>query len=116
MPARPPEKPTSSNAPSPDPSPCGWLFYVDDRPVAFTLGEELVCGASFVIHFEKALTRNHYRGIYQALNQSFAALLPDQYKTINREQDMGDPGLRQAKQSYAPIAFVKKSPAPAPSK
>jgi uncharacterized protein len=87
---------------------CGGIFHVDDQPVAFTLGEELACGASFVIHFEKALTTEKYRGIYQAVNQSFAAILPEKYVTINREQDMGDAGLRQAKQSYAPVGFVKK--------
>jgi uncharacterized protein len=87
---------------------CGGIFRVDDMPVAFTLGEELAGGTSFVIHFEKAHTSEKYRGIYQAVNQSFASILPEKYQTINREQDMGDLGLRQAKESYAPLGFVKK--------
>jgi hypothetical protein len=34
--------------------------------------------------------------------------LPDKYELINREQNLGDPGLRQAKESYKPIGFVEK--------
>jgi hypothetical protein len=86
---------------------CGGIYYVNEQPVAYTLGEELAGGESFVIHFEKALAQ--YKGLYQFVNQSFAAILPrDKYKTINREQDLGDEGLRQAKMSYKPIGFVKK--------
>ena len=85
---------------------CGGIYYVENRPVAYTLGEELACGTSFVIHFEKAL--GEYKGIYQFVNQSFATILTDYYQTINREQDLGDPGLRQAKMSYKPDGFVEK--------
>ena len=49
-----------------------------------------------------------YKGLYQFINQSFAAILPEDYQTINREQDLGDPGLRQAKLSYRPSSFVEK--------
>ncbi len=34
---------------------CGGIFYVNDEPVAYTLGEELAQGRVFVIHFEKAI-------------------------------------------------------------
>lgn len=85
---------------------CGGIYYVDDKPVAYTLGEELANGTSFVIHFEKGLYR--YKGLFQFINQSFASILPDIYNTINREQDLGDPGLRQAKHSYKPSGYVKK--------
>ena len=85
---------------------CGGVYYVEDRPAAYVLGEELAGSASFVIHFEKAVTR--YKGLYQFINQSFAAVLPEDYATINREQDLGDPGLRQAKLSYKPFGFVEK--------
>jgi uncharacterized protein len=87
---------------------CGGIFYVDDEPVAYTLGEELAQGRMFVIHFEKAVRRKEYAGIYQYVNQVFTAILPDRYELINREQDLGDPGLRQAKESYRPVDFVKK--------
>lgn len=85
---------------------CGGIYYVEGEPAAFTLGEELAHGKSFVIHFEKALGK--YKGIYQFVNQCFASILPEKYKFINREQDLGDPGLRQAKMSYQPVGFVKK--------
>jgi hypothetical protein len=85
---------------------CGGIYYVADRPVAYSLGEELANGKSFVIHFEKAV--QGYKGLYQFINQSFAAILPDIYNTINREQDLGDEGLRHAKHSYQPSGFVKK--------
>jgi hypothetical protein len=87
---------------------CGGIFYVNDEPVAYSLGEELAHGTTFVIHFEKAILAERYRGIYQYVNQAFAAVLPEKYETINREQDLGDPGLRRAKESYRPIGFVKK--------
>ncbi|MCL2790949.1 MAG: DUF2156 domain-containing protein [Desulfobulbus sp.] len=85
---------------------CGGIYYVESRPAAFVLGEELAGGDSYVIHFEKAVPG--YKGLYQFINQSFAAVLPEAYATINREQDLGDPGLRQAKMSYLPADFIKK--------
>ena len=87
---------------------CGGIYYVDSQPVAYTLGEELALGRTFVIHFEKAVDADRYKGLYQFINQAFAAILPDKYDTINREQDLGDPGLRQAKESYNPVAFIEK--------
>jgi hypothetical protein len=42
------------------------------------------------------------------VTQAFAAVLPQKYEQINREQDLGDPGLRQAKESYRPCGFVTK--------
>lgn len=84
----------------------GHLYYVDSRPAAYTLGEALARGRSFAIHFEKAI--DSYRGIYQFVNQSFASSLPRYYIHINREQDLGDPGLRQAKMTYRPSGFVRK--------
>lgn len=85
---------------------CGGIYYVGTRPVAFVLGEELAGSASYAIHFEKAVSG--YKGLYQFINQSFASILPDNYETINREQDLGNPGLRKAKLSYKPSGFVEK--------
>lgn len=87
---------------------CGGIFYIDQQPAAYCLGEELALGTSFVIHNEKAVLTPEFRGLYQFINQAFASILPDKYETVNREQDLGDPGLRQAKESYHPVGFVKK--------
>lgn len=85
---------------------CGGIYYTNGKPVAFSLGEELMQGKSFVIHFEKAVSG--YKGLWQFINQSFASILPEIYETINREQDLGEEGLRSAKMSYQPIGFIKK--------
>lgn len=85
---------------------CGGIYYADGQPAAYSLGEELACGTSFVIHFEKAL--NRYKGLYQFVNQAFASIIGDPYITLNREQDLGQEGLRHAKLSYRPSGFVEK--------
>lgn len=87
---------------------CGWLYYIDNEPVAFTMGEEINQGRTFLVKFEKAVSPDKYKGIYQYVNQTFVSLLPEKYDTVNREQDLGDPGLRQAKLSYQPIDFIHK--------
>ncbi len=87
---------------------CGCIYYVNEKPVGYSLGEELANGKSFAIHFEKALETKKFKGIYQFINQSFASILPDKYEFINMEQDLGISGLRKAKKSYHPIGFVKK--------
>ena len=87
---------------------CGGIFYIEGKPVTYCLGEELALGKSFVIHFEKAVLGEDFKGVYQYINQAFASILPEKYKTVNREQDLGDPGLRHSKMSYRPVDFVKK--------
>jgi len=87
---------------------CGGIFYIDRQPAAYCLGEEVSLGESFVIHFEKAVLGDNSKGVYQYINQAFASILPEKYKTVNREQDLGDSGLRQAKLSYNPADFTRK--------
>jgi hypothetical protein len=52
--------------------------------------------------------RSDFRGVYQAINQRFAEAEQEKAKLINREQDLDEPGLRQAKESYNPVGFIKK--------
>ncbi|MBN2509121.1 MAG: DUF2156 domain-containing protein [Spirochaetales bacterium] len=85
---------------------CGYVYYVDSHPAAYVLGESLARGKGFVVHFEKAV--GTYKGIYQFINKAFASILPGKFTFINREQDLGDPGLRQAKMTYRPSGFIKK--------
>ena len=83
----------------------GGVLVVEDIIVAYTLAEK-VDSQSVVIHYEKGCP--DYKGVYQAINQMFLQSLPDHYKIVNREQDLGEEGLRQAKMSYNPSGFLKK--------
>ena len=83
----------------------GALIKIDGKVVAFTIGEPLTKD-TFVIHFEKA--KSEVQGAYPMINKEFAKRELDRYKYINREEDMGIPGLRHAKTSYQPIKLVEK--------
>ena len=79
----------------------GGILRVDGKAIAFTVGSRLYPGSdTYNIHFEKAL--GGYEGAYPAINKYFANTLPENIVFINREEDMGLPGLRKAKQSYRP--------------
>jgi hypothetical protein len=84
----------------------GALYFIGGKPAGWCLGEGIAGGTIFTVHFEKAA--GGYKGMYQYMNQAFAAMLPPRYACINREQDLGDLGLRQAKETYRPWGFVKK--------
>jgi uncharacterized protein len=84
----------------------GLLFYINGKPAGWCLGEPIARGSIFAVHFEKGL--EEFKGIYQFINQAFAASLPESFAYINREQDLGDEGLRQAKMTYRPSGFVRK--------
>jgi len=84
----------------------GAVYYVDGKPAAYALGEPIAKARMFAVHFEKAI--GQFKGIYQFINQAFAQSMPAHIRYINREQDLGDEGLRQAKMTYRPSGFVKK--------
>jgi uncharacterized protein len=81
------------------------VYYVEGKPIAFVIGEPL-SHEMYVIHFEKA--DHHYKGVYQYINQAFAQSLAPNFVFLNWEEDLGKPGLRQAKSAYEPDFFVKK--------
>lgn len=81
------------------------LIRIEGKPVAFTMGEE-INSEVFDVHFEKAL--DGYDGLYPTINQEFAVRELTGYRLINREEDMGIPGLRKAKQSYYPAILLEK--------
>ncbi|GBC61317.1 DUF2156 domain-containing protein [Desulfonema ishimotonii] len=82
----------------------GGAIFAEGKMVAFTVAEQM-SAERVVIHFEKGLTE--YKGVYQAINQMFLAA-NSQFRQVNREQDLGDEGLRKAKMSYNPVGFVRK--------
>lgn len=84
----------------------GGLIEVDDKVVAFSIGEKIK--DTLIVHIEKALTK--YSGIYPTMAQEFAIHFADKsIKKINREEDCGDDGLRISKLQYHPIDIKEKN-------
>jgi hypothetical protein len=82
----------------------GLLITVDGRPVAFSIFEA-TNSTTVTIHFERAL--RSYKGLYQVINQETARVIEAQgFEFINREEDVGDAGLRAAKLSYHPFELL----------
>lgn len=83
----------------------GGLIRLDGVVEAFTLAEQLNADTT-VIHIEKA--DFGMDGLYAAMNQLYLENCPAPTLLVNREQDMGLPGLRKAKESYHPVGYVEK--------
>jgi uncharacterized protein len=83
----------------------GYIFYADDKPAGFVLGEPLNT-STFTIHFAKADI--NFKGIYAYMFSEFSALLKDNFEYINMEQDLGKEGLRKTKLSYRPDMMARK--------
>lgn len=83
----------------------GGYLTVDDKIIAFTAGSQLTSD-TFCVHIEKAFAE--YNGAYSAINQEFAKHNMQQYKLINREEDLGIEGLRKAKMSYYPDILLEE--------
>lgn len=77
-----------------------------DGIVAFTLGE--VRDDTLYVHIEKM--RHDIPGSGETIAELFAGEMTDRHHIsyINREEDMGDEGLRKAKLSYHPAALLRK--------
>jgi uncharacterized protein len=83
----------------------GGVVTIEGKVEAFTVGE-LLNSHTAVIHIEKA---NPDLGeLYTVVNQQFAEKGWQGARYINREQDLGIPGLREAKTSYHPDHMVEK--------
>ncbi|HEY3398600.1 MAG TPA: phosphatidylglycerol lysyltransferase domain-containing protein [Armatimonadota bacterium] len=83
----------------------GGALLVNQRVQAFALGEALSAD-TVVIHIEKASPDLH--GAFQVINREFLVQEWSQFAFVNREQDLGIPGLREAKESYHPAQMVEK--------
>ena len=83
----------------------GGAIRVDGRIAAYAVAEPLNADTA-VWHFEKAMPE--IPGLGQLINQWFAKYALAGFTYVNREQDLGIPGLRQAKESYFPDHLVEK--------
>ena len=83
----------------------GGAIRIEGTIEAFTVGERLNPSTA-VCHFEKAMPQ--FQGLAQLINHWFARFSLADFAFINREQDLGIPGLRRAKESYSPNHLVEK--------
>jgi hypothetical protein len=83
----------------------GGVLLIQDKVEAFSLAE-LLNRETAVIHVEKA--NPEIPGLYPMINQQFCERTWSHLLWINREQDLGEPGLRKAKESYFPDHLVDK--------
>lgn len=82
----------------------GGVLFANDEVVGFSIGE--IINDTLIIHVEKA--DRSYKGAYQMLFREFSEKYGKEVMYINREDDMGDEGLRRAKESYHPVALLEK--------
>ena len=83
------------------------VLRVNGNIAAFTLGE--VFGNTLYVHIEKA--DHNIAGASEAINRLFVNDMLDEHPEIefvNREEDLGDPGLRQVKRAYNPIRMLDR--------
>ena len=83
----------------------GGVIRIDDTVQAFSVGE-LLNAETIVVHIEKA--NPELPGLYTAINQQVCEHGWKDIPFVNREQDLGEEGLRKAKLSYHPHHLVKK--------
>ena len=84
----------------------GYALHVGGEIAAFCIGE--VMSDTLIVHIEKG--KREYKGAFQMINCLFAKTELERcgIQYINREDDVGDEGLRRAKQSYFPEYMLKK--------
>ncbi|KKR05475.1 MAG: hypothetical protein UT33_C0011G0186 [Candidatus Peregrinibacteria bacterium GW2011_GWC2_39_14] len=85
----------------------GGAIRINGQIEAFTIGGK-INEKTAIIHSEKANAK--IPGLYQVINQWFLinSLNNAGIEFVNREQDLGIPGLRKAKLGYHPDHFIKK--------
>ena len=83
----------------------GGFIEVDGEIIAMSVGE--IIKDTLYCHIEKA--NRNYEGAYQMIVREFARHnVTEEVKYINREEDVGDEGLRKSKLSYHPTKLLDK--------
>jgi hypothetical protein len=75
------------------------------EPAGFLLASALSPDMA-AIHFAKG--RRQFEGVFPAMFRAFARRWPD-FRWINFEQDLGNPGFRQSKRAYSPAKLLRKN-------
>lgn len=83
----------------------GGVLRVGGEIVAYSLGDRLT-DKVFMVHIEKAFSE--IQGAYPMINQQFVLANCMDYPFVNRQDDMGAPGLRQSKLTYQPVRIADK--------
>lgn len=86
----------------------GLILFGDDAPLGFSVGVP-IGGDTYDVLFEKAY--GEIQGSYAMVNREFSRWVKAHHPEIvymNREDDLGEPNLRKAKQSYKPDLMVEK--------
>lgn len=83
----------------------GAIIKIGGKIEALTIGESLN-NTTAVIHIEKA--NANLRGLYQVINRDFCRRQWPDKTYINREEDLGVEGLKEAKLSYYPSMMLEK--------
>lgn len=81
----------------------GGVLYVDDAPAAMAICSAISPQVAN-IHYEKCAPE--WRDAYTLVNRELARRLTTTF--INREEDLDQPGLRKAKESYHPALLLNK--------
>jgi len=82
----------------------GIMLLIEGTVQAFGIASQLTDTMS-AIHFQKASVR--FKGLYQFFDRECARRLFPELEYINKESDMGIPGLAQLKHSYYPVKMVR---------
>ena len=83
----------------------GLAIRINGRIEGFTMGE-VMSPDTVLVHLEKATY--DIRGLFVALSSHFCRQLPPEIVYVNREQDLGLPGLRHSKESLKPDHMRRK--------
>ena len=86
----------------------GWMLLDGEQVLGFSMGYRMN-RTYYDVCFEKAFA--DVQGAYTMINREFSCHIAEKYpelEFLNREDDMGEPGLRKAKESYQPTLLLEK--------
>jgi len=83
----------------------GGVIIMEGKVEAYAVGE-LLNDQTALVHIEKA--NPEIRELYAMINQQFCEKAWQDVPYLNREQDLSEPGLRKAKESYYPHHLEEK--------